>query len=521
LTDLAIEPAEIGTVGIIGAEVSGLVTAKTLMAEGLRCTVLERGSVLGGVWADGYSNFGVQVQKELYEYPDWPLPDEVDSFAAGPDLRNYLQGYADHFGVTPHIQLGCEVTEVRERGDGRPGWTLAVHDKTGQREYDFDLVVVCVGLYSDVPHRSEFADQASFSGKVLHVSQVRSREPLEGRRVAVLGFGKSATDMVLESAAVAEETHIILREPHWPVPRKLAGVLAFKWGLLSRMTTTLLPLYQHPTAVECAIHRLGRPLVWLWWRLVEVLLRLQHGLGREIEDGANLVPDEPIDIDAFGESTMLPRPAFYRAIGDREIRAHRSTVRGFTPAGIELAKDRVLEIDLMVLATGWRTGFDCLTAKLRETLGFEEDGVYLYRHILHPEAPRLAFVGQASTISSMLTYSLQARWLAELVVGRSRLPDREAMASEIEDMKRWKRSWLPASAARGARLIAHMQHYHDELLRDFGADPLRKRGIFGPFKELMVPYQPADYRDIASGAWARSDSKPGSTERRGPTWPTV
>lgn len=511
---------EIRTVGIIGAGVSGLVTAKTLMAEGFRCTVLERGPTLGGVWADGYSNFGVQVQQELYEYPDWPVPDEVGSFAAGPDLRNYLQGYADHFGVTPHIQLGCQVTEVRERADGRPGWCLAVRDEQAESEHDFDFVVVCVGLYSDVPHRPEFAGEASFPGEILHVSEVRSRAPLEGRRVAVLGFGKSATDIALESAAVADETHIIFREPHWPVPRKLAGVLPFKWGLLNRMTTTLLPLYQRPTVVECAVHRIGWPLVWLYWRLVEGLLRVQHGLGREIEDGANLVPEKPIEVDAFGESTMLPRPAFYRAIGTREIRAHRSTIRRLTKVGIELANDRVLAVDRLVLATGWRTGFDCLAPETRETLGFAEDGVYLYRHILHPDVPRLAFVGQASTISSMLTYNLQARWLAELLTGHFRLPGREAMVAEIEDVKTWKRSWMPDSAARGARLIAHMQHYHDELLRDFGAEPLRKRGVFGPFKELLAPYQPSDYREIASGTWTRSDPGIPLTDEGGPACPT-
>jgi uncharacterized protein with NAD-binding domain and iron-sulfur cluster len=51
-------------VGIIGAAVAGLATAKTLQAEGLDCTIFERAERIGGVWAIGYSNFGVQVQKE-------------------------------------------------------------------------------------------------------------------------------------------------------------------------------------------------------------------------------------------------------------------------------------------------------------------------------------------------------------------------------------------------------------------------------------------------------------------------
>ena len=75
------------------------------------------------------------------------------------------------------------------------------------------------------------------------------------------------------------------------------------------------------------------------------------------------------------------------------------------------------------------------------------------------------------------------------------------MRQEIEEMKVWKRKWMPFSPARGTRLLIHMLHYHDELLRDFGANPLRKRGIFAPLKELFGPYQPSDYRSIVAGDW--------------------
>src|SRR5215813_7937379 len=83
---------EVERVGIIGAGVAGLATAKTLLADGLACTIFERGDRLGGVWADGYSNFGVQVQKELYEFPDWPLPADTPNFTPGPISRNISKG---------------------------------------------------------------------------------------------------------------------------------------------------------------------------------------------------------------------------------------------------------------------------------------------------------------------------------------------------------------------------------------------------------------------------------------------
>ncbi len=494
-------PIEVKSVAIVGAGVAGLVTAKTLLAQGLSCTLFERESTLGGVWADGYSNFGVQVQKDLYEFPDWPLPEGTPNFTPGPVIQKYLEDYADHFGVTEHIRFNTCVDKLEPRNGADHPWTVYFSDASGAHAAAFDLVVVCIGLYSNVPNLPAFPGQAAFEGEILHISGVKSRAPLEGKRVAVLGFGKSATDAALEAAAVAQETHIIFRDPHWPVPQKLAGLIPFKWGMLSRLTSTLLPPYQRPSPAERAVHGPGKPLVWLWWRLVEILLFFQCRLGSRFGSRENLVPKKPIEVDCFGESTMVPWPAFYRLLRRGAVTAHRAEIVEYAPDGLILSNGDKLEVDLVVLGTGWRSDYGFLGESVRARLDMADDGFYLYRHMLNPKLPNLVFVGSAATICSILTYSLQARWLAELLAGNHRLPDAETMAREIAEMQAWKRAGMPFSHARGARLILHMLHYHDELLRDFGANPRRKTGLFAPFKELFAPYGPSDYRSIVSGAW--------------------
>jgi cation diffusion facilitator CzcD-associated flavoprotein CzcO len=488
-------------VGIIGAGVAGLATAKTLLAEGLDCTIFERADRLGGVWADGYSDFGVQTQKELYQFPDWPLPEDAPNFTPGPIFQQYLEGYADHFDIRPHLRLGVQVVEVAQRTDGAAGWTVITDDGGKIRREDFDLVVMATGLYSNAPHMPEISGRRTFQGEVLHISQVKTRTPLEGKRVAVVGYGKSATDAALESAAVAKEVHLIFREAHWPVPRNLAGILPFKWGMLSRMTGALITPYLRPSPVVRLLHSIGKPLPWIFWRIVELLLYVQCRLGTKIAKGANLVPSKPVHIDCFGESTMVPRPELYRLIRQGRIVAHRTEIDAFTPDGITLRDGDTLAVNCVVFGTGWKNDYSFLPGEAREALGTDEDGFYLYRHMLHPDLPNLVFIGRASTFLSILTYCLQARWLAELIAGRHVLPCRDDMLAEIEQLKAWKRGWMPFSAARGARLLLHMLHYHDELLRDFGANPLRKHGILAPLKELFVPYQPSDYRSIVVGDW--------------------
>ena len=293
------ELTNVKKVGIIGAGVAGLSTAKLLIQQGLECVVFERGDTLGGVWADGYANFGVQVQQELYEFPDWPLPKDVPNFAPGQVIQQYLEDYARHFGVMPHIQLNSVVANIEERAGGDAGWTVTYDQAGVRRNDDFDLVVVCVGLYSNTPHMPEFPGQDRFQGKIIHISGLKTTDQLDGKKVAVVGFGKSATDAAMESSAVAAETTIIFREAHWPVPAKLAGILPFKWAMFNRLTSTLIPRYHRASPVERVVHTLAKLQVWLWWRIVELPLIIQCGLWSRFGTRPSLVPTRPVEVDTF------------------------------------------------------------------------------------------------------------------------------------------------------------------------------------------------------------------------------
>lgn len=487
-------------VGIIGAGVAGLSAARVLIGEGIDCTLYERGAALGGVWTEGYVNFGAQTQRELYELADWPLPAEAPDFTPGPMLQAYLEDYARHFDVFRHIRFSTPVVELRENSDG--GWTIASDNSEGSRdEDDFDLVVIATGLFSSKPHLPDFPGRDKFAGEVMHVYEVKSRAPLEGKRVAIVGFGKSAGDIAVESMAVAAATAIIFRSTHWHFPAKLAGLVPFKWGMLGRLTSTLAPPHYQPSGFERFVHSALRPLAWLWWRSVESLLSVQFGLGSRLGTRLSLVPAWPIETGAFVDTLMIPRREFFPALRDGRIEPHRSAVEAYTENGLALANGDSVEADLVILATGWERDHGFLAREMLSRLGLGDDGFYLYRQMVHPDVPGLAFAGYAATFESMLTYGLQARWLGDLVKGRHALPGREEMRAEIAAMKAWKRRMMPPGGTRGALLNMHALHYHDQLMRDIGADPLRKKGVFAPLKEVFVPYEPRDYGAIVSGEW--------------------
>ena len=486
-------------VGIIGTGIAGLATAKTLSAEGLECTLFERGDRVGGVWADGYSSFGVQAPKELYEFPDWPLPEGAPNFTRGPVFQQYLEDYIDHFGLRSYIRFNACVTGLEPRDGGDSGWIITIGGDAGDDREEFDLVVIATGLYSDVPNKPTFPGKEGYQGAILHSSEVRTRGPLIGRNVVVVGYGKSAADIVAEAAKVAKNVHMVFRRTHWPVPRKVVGMLPFKWVGLSRMTSAFMPLYQRSTSMERWLHGIGKPLVWIFWRFFEIVIRLQCRLGTEISNGKNLIPTEPFESDTNGEGTMVTPPEFFPLIANGRVSAHRTEIVRYMPDGVVLKDGTRLAVDCVVLATGWESEFNYFSPDIRMRLGTDDDGFYLYRHLLHPDFPKLIFVGRATAVSNIITCSLQARWLAELIAERFVLPERADMVQEITEIKAWKRSWMPYSPARSTRIFLHAQHYHDELLKDLGIDPLRKRGPFAPLKELFAPYEPGDYRSIVSG----------------------
>ena len=111
--------ASVRRVAIIGAGASGLATARVLLAQGLDCTLFERRPTLGGVWADGYLKFGVQVQRELYEFPDWPLPVDAANFTPGPISGVPLRLCPSFRGAAAHPLRLSRARAERTRATGR------------------------------------------------------------------------------------------------------------------------------------------------------------------------------------------------------------------------------------------------------------------------------------------------------------------------------------------------------------------------------------------------------------------
>lgn len=467
---------------VIGAGISGLAAAKTFAERGHAVTVLERGGDLGGVWEPSRSYPDVQTQspKELYRYTDKAMPADFPEWPKGPQVHVYLGRYADDHGLRRLMRFGVAVTGAARRAGG--GWTLRLNGADGKEaSEDFDFVAVCTGQFSD-KNRPDFPGEAEFvagGGAVLHSSEYGDPARLAGKKIVVLGFSKSATDIAVNAVrAGAGQVTIVYREAIWRIPYFIGGLINFKRILYIRAQENMFPAWAQ-TRRQRLNHALARPFIWANWRALESLLSIQLKLGR-----TGLRPKTRIE-DGINCSVPIVTPGFFDMVADGRIKAHQGGFARYGAGVVELTGGQTLPADVAILATGWKQGMPFLHEADRQKL-VEADGQYrLYRLIACPDLPDMGFVGFNSSFATVLSAELAANWLVRFADGMlARQPSLADMNENIDMMLDWRRNKRPAAGVYGGLCVApyHFKHF-DELMDDIGARERRRN----PLAENLMP----------------------------------
>ena len=169
----------------------------------------------------------------------------------------------------------------------------------------------------------------------------------------------------------------------------------------------------------------------------------------------------------------------------------------FSEKGIVLKDGTEMEADMVVFGTGFTKSYDYFDEATQKALDKQKDGLYLYRQLIPPNVPNLAFVGaEMSTFNNILTQALQTLWLEKVLTKEMNLPEKEVMLDRVEEEKAWKRSWMPANGSRAAIFQLHKTKYHDQLCKDMGVSH-RRKGM-NPLAEAFAPYCARDYEDLFS-----------------------
>jgi 4-hydroxyacetophenone monooxygenase len=205
-------------VAIIGAGMSGLLTAHRLEQAGVDFVVLEKNPEVGGTWYENqYPGCRVDNPNHNYSYSfaqrhDWPF-----HFSTQDVLLDYFRTCAREWGVRDRIRFGTEVVSATWN-DADAQWALVVRTADGtEHTLTVQAVVSAVGQLNQ-PSYPDITGRDTFAGTAFHSARWDHEAPIDGARVAVIGTGASSVQFTPEIAPRAGHLFLFQRTPPWMGP---------------------------------------------------------------------------------------------------------------------------------------------------------------------------------------------------------------------------------------------------------------------------------------------------------------
>lgn len=360
----ALAPGVAFRVAIVGAGMSGLLAAHRLAQAGIDYVVFEKNDDVGGTWLENsYPGCRVDVPNHFYSYSfaqrdDWP-----QHFSSQDVLLDYFRSCADDFGVRPFIRFGTEVT-ASSWNEERRCWTIETRGPDGnEHTEDFDAVISAVGQLNR-PLMPEIAGRDSFAGPAFHSARWRHDVELTGKRVAVIGTGASAVQLIPIVAKQAAELLVFQRTPPWFVPtpdynedissevawlfRHVPGYAQwYRFWLFWRNSEGMLPLvrvdpdWEPKTESVSALNEMLRQFGVMY-------------LQEEFGDRPDLVEKVTPHYPPASKRVIRDDGIWARTLKRDNVSLITDGIAEITPTGIRMSDGTEHEVDVIIYGTGFQ-----------------------------------------------------------------------------------------------------------------------------------------------------------------------
>ncbi|NP_001451.2 flavin-containing monooxygenase 2 isoform a [Homo sapiens] len=477
-------------VAVIGAGVSGLISLKCCVDEGLEPTCFERTEDIGGVWRfkenveDGrasiYQSVVTNTSKEMSCFSDFPMPEDFPNFLHNSKLLEYFRIFAKKFDLLKYIQFQTTVLSVRKCPDFSSSgqWKVVTQSNGKEQSAVFDAVMVCSGhhILPHIPLKS-FPGMERFKGQYFHSRQYKHPDGFEGKRILVIGMGNSGSDIAVELSKNAAQVFISTRHGTWVMSRISEDGYPWDSVFHTRFRSMLRNVLPR-TAVK--------------WMIEQQMNRWFNHENYGLEPQNKYIMKEPVLNDDVPSRLLC---------GAIKV---KSTVKELTETSAIFEDGTVEEnIDVIIFATGYSFSFPFLEDSLVKV---ENNMVSLYKYIFpaHLDKSTLACIGLIQPLGSIFpTAELQARWVTRVFKGLCSLPSERTMMMDI--IKRNEKRIDLFGESQSQTLQTNYVDYLDELALEIGAKPdfcsllfkdpkLAVRLYFGPCNS----YQ---YRLVGPGQW--------------------
>ncbi|KAH7165957.1 flavin-binding monooxygenase-like-domain-containing protein [Dactylonectria macrodidyma] len=454
---------------VIGAGVIGLATTKNLLEQGLDVTTFERHEHIGGTWhvsdngeqTTALEQTKLNTSKQTCSYSDFPFPEELPMHPLAIDVQKYLESYAEHFNLMPHIELSTEVDRV-ERDEEAKKWL--VYTKNAETGFHscrhFDRVAVATGILN-TKHVPKVRGIELFAGDAIHSRQFKDASKYTGKNVLVVGIGATGADSTsFLVRAKAAKVYLSHRSQFLLLPRLVKGkafdhTMSRRVGIIVRAMLGAFPRVCSQLMTKALMGLRSKEWPWL------------------TEHPSFTVPRK---MDGFPHRV----PAFSDDLADNLRDGHIETVLGIEevtgPRSVTLTDGRVLEdIDAIIFCSGYFYDFSLVRGtgnptdpaiapdhhkEIQKTRFYDPQDKFprLYRGFLSEQYPEsLAFLGHMIIMKPpILLYDLISMALASLWTGGHAIESAEERRRDIDIQYRFVVSTLDQGPMHhlGFRLIS-------------------------------------------------------------------
>lgn len=443
-------------IAIIGAGMAGILTVIKLREAGYRnFVVYEKTDRVGGTWRENtYPGVACDVPAHLYTYSFEPNPDWSQTFASGPEIQAYFERVARKYDIHSHIRFN-EAVPYCAYENGR--W----HLKTSTGREDFaDVVIAATGVLHH-PHMADIPGLQSFKGACFHTARWDHSVPLEGKRVGVIGTGSTAIQITTALVKKVARFDLFQRTAQWVMPIENKPYTEEEKAAFRSDPAAIEQLKVEANAYfrlfsDAVIDADSREMA-----------DIEAACLKNLEDNVK----DPVLREKLrpnyraGCKRLIFAPDFYQNITQPNANVITDSIERIEPEGVRTADGVLHELDVLVVATGFKADSFIRPTTVLGRKGVNLDDVWedhpiAYMSITIPEFPNFFMlngpngpVGNFSLISiaeAQVAYILdlmseaKARHCREITVRRQAAESWEGLRREAAKKSIWStgcRSW--------------------------------------------------------------------------------
>lgn len=335
---------------IIGAGFAGMGAAIELLSRGIKSfSIIERADDVGGTWRDNrYPGVAVDITSFVYSYSFEQDPNWSRIFAPGNELQSYARRVASKYGLYPYMRFGVSVDRAEFDEDAHL-WRVTTDKGVVTARH---LVSATGGLIS--PKLPDIQGIEDFQGERMHTARWDHSVDLTGKRVAVIGTGATAVQLIPEIAPKVAHLDVYQRTPIWVLKKpdaRLPGWLhtVFRWsGLAQKGVRATTDVLTEALMIVSAVY----------YKRVPWLVRWAERAG--VENIRDQLPDNPELWDkltpryGFGCKRPTFSNEYFRTFARDNVDLVTTPIQRITAKGIETTDGVEHEIDVLILATGYK-----------------------------------------------------------------------------------------------------------------------------------------------------------------------